>query len=433
MERLEFDDRDWESWYAQRGPNSGPMRTAPDSARGYEFAGHQPGMRPEPWPQARPDYQYYARQDYRDYSDEAADGWEPAPDRYSGGHGSGYRAAGNDSGYGSDPYGAGPYSNGPYGNDSYAGDPFSNSPYSHAAYGGDPYRTGSPGTGPYANDHYGTGADLNDTRREVMVADVPGPRRDQVARSPRDASVSTAARVLAAADQQAAAITQQASYQAAVITQQVAYEAAETRDAANREADQIMQRAQVQASAVREAAELEVVEMRRAVAMMQTELTDLATRITTTFPNPVVPRMPPAGRPTASPSAQPRAAAAVSSAMRQAAPPATKPADRLSGKPGTRSAAKPAGHGRQEAAMRFAVIATSALLLVAAVAGVTEIKLHGLSFFVFRSVGSGETGPGGLQEDQGPGQPDAPKSAASQSTARPILRPSIAVTTVNSQ
>jgi hypothetical protein len=36
------------------------------------------------------------------------------------------------------------------------------------------------------------------------------------------------------------------------------------------------------------------------------------------------------------------------------------------------------------------------------------VALHGFRFFVFRSIGAGETGPNGLQEDQGPGQPDAP-------------------------
>jgi hypothetical protein len=59
--------------------------------------------------------------------------------------------------------------------------------------------------------------------------------------------------------------------------------------------------------------------------------------------------------------------------------------------------------------MRFAVIATSALFLFAVVAGITEIHLHGFPFFVFRAAGTGETAGSGLQEDQGPGQPDAPK------------------------
>jgi hypothetical protein len=69
--------------------------------------------------------------------------------------------------------------------------------------------------------------------------------------------------------------------------------------------------------------------------------------------------------------------------------------------------------------MRIAVIATSALFLVAVVAGVMEIHLRGFDFFIFRSAGTGETGPSGLKEDQGPGQPDAPKPAPSHLKAGP--------------
>jgi hypothetical protein len=69
--------------------------------------------------------------------------------------------------------------------------------------------------------------------------------------------------------------------------------------------------------------------------------------------------------------------------------------------------------------MRVAAVASSALVLFAAAAGATEIYLHGFAFFVFRSVGTGETGrgAGGLQEDQGPGQPDAPKTDAPKTDA----------------
>jgi hypothetical protein len=62
--------------------------------------------------------------------------------------------------------------------------------------------------------------------------------------------------------------------------------------------------------------------------------------------------------------------------------------------------------------MRVTVIATAALVLVALASGATEVALHGYRFFVFRSTGTGETGPSGLQEDQGPGQPDAPGAHA---------------------
>jgi hypothetical protein len=93
------------------------------------------------------------------------------------------------------------------------------------------------------------------------------------------------------------------------------------------------------------------------------------------------------------------------------------------GRPGTGPAAAPGarpakkapagGKGRQSNAFKFAAIATSALFLVPVVAGITEIHLHGFDFFVFRSIGAGETGPNGLTEDQGPGQPDAPKPTPS--------------------
>jgi hypothetical protein len=48
------------------------------------------------------------------------------------------------------------------------------------------------------------------------------------------------------------------------------------------------------------------------------------------------------------------------------------------------------------------------MVLFAVTAGSTEIALHGFRFFVFRAAGTGSTPDSGLQEDQGPGQPDAP-------------------------
>jgi hypothetical protein len=58
--------------------------------------------------------------------------------------------------------------------------------------------------------------------------------------------------------------------------------------------------------------------------------------------------------------------------------------------------------------MRGMAILTAALVLFALTAGTTEVALHGLKFFVFRSAGTGETSGSGLQENQGPGQADAP-------------------------
>jgi hypothetical protein len=74
-------------------------------------------------------------------------------------------------------------------------------------------------------------------------------------------------------------------------------------------------------------------------------------------------------------------------------------------KPEIREAGKP--KNRQASAARKAAIALVALSLAGAATGATELVLHGPAFFVFRANGAGasQTGP---EEDQGPGQPNAP-------------------------
>jgi hypothetical protein len=228
--------------------------------------------------------------------------------------------------------------------------------------------------------------------------------------------LSMVARMLSVADYEAAAITQQASYQAAMITRQVAYEAAEIREAAKREADHIRQQAAAQAAGVREAAERDAAEVRAAVMSMQNELGEFAARITDTFPS--LPRIRPIELPAVPPPAIPPTRPGARPPMAPAARPAARPGPRPAKKP--RPASRPAsGQGRQGVAMRFAAIATSALFLVAVVAGAIEIHLHGFDFFIFRSAGTGETGPNGLKEDQGPGQPDAPKPTPSHVKVEP--------------
>jgi hypothetical protein len=59
-------------------------------------------------------------------------------------------------------------------------------------------------------------------------------------------------------------------------------------------------------------------------------------------------------------------------------------------------------------AIRVMAAFAAALFLFALVSGSTEVALHGFRFFVFRSGGVGETPDSGLQENQGPGQADAP-------------------------
>jgi len=151
-----------------------------------------------------------------------------------------------------------------------------------------------------------------------------------------------------------------AGAQAAKLRREASVQAATVRETAERDASVVWQQASVQAAAIREAAEREAAQLRAVV-------------------------------------------------MRLSAGPdeAVMPAAIL----GPRLTARPKGLPRQLAAARVAAAAATALFLFALITGATEVALHGFAFFVFRSAGTGETGPHGLQEDQGPGQPDAPKPA----------------------
>jgi hypothetical protein len=136
-----------------------------------------------------------------------------------------------------------------------------------------------------------------------------------------------------------------------------------------------------------------------------------------------------ASKPATEPEARPAARSATKSGTRPKSRPAGKPETRPAAKPTTRSA--PKGRPRQLVAIRVATVATAALVLFALIAGTTEVALHGFRFFVFRSAGTGETGPNGLQEDQGPGQPDAPSPAPSRINVQPS--PNSTVTAHNGQ
>jgi len=54
------------------------------------------------------------------------------------------------------------------------------------------------------------------------------------------------------------------------------------------------------------------------------------------------------------------------------------------------------------------VAAFVAVSVVGLVAGSSEVARHGLPFFVFRNAGAGAGNSANLDENQGPGQPDAP-------------------------
>jgi hypothetical protein len=155
-----------------------------------------------------------------------------------------------------------------------------------------------------------------------------------------------------------------AGAQAARLRRHTSAQAATICEVAEREAELIWQRASVQAAAIREAAERDAAQLRAHVMKLSAE-----------------------------------------------------PATESEALPGPRPARRPPpGPPRQLVAIRVAAAATAALFLLALTAGVTEVALHGFAFFVFRSAGTGETRGSGLQEDQGPGQPDAPKPASSHIT-----------------
>ena len=68
------------------------------------------------------------------------------------------------------------------------------------------------------------------------------------------------------------------------------------------------------------------------------------------------------------------------------------------------------------------IFAYVALLLIPFIAGVTEVGLHGLPFFLFRNAGAAAGNSQNLNEDQGPDQSDAP--GAHHSTPKPTATPS---------
>ena len=151
---------------------------------------------------------------------------------------------------------------------------------------------------------------------------------------------------------EAAAVQRQASGQSAAIS-----------DVAEREAAEISRQASAQIAAIRAAAELEAAELRAAI-------TDR-----------------PAGP-----------AGMVTEGLISRARPGVKP------RPGPRTGSR----GRQARAMRKVVIAFAALVLVGVGSGTAEVALHGFSFFLFRNAGAGAGNSRDLNENQGPGQPDAP-------------------------
>ena len=234
-------------------------------------------------------------------------------------------------------------------------------------------------------------------------------------------SVRLANQILSTANQQAAELRHEAQDQAT----------ASLADA-RQEAAALLQQASDQAAATLATAEQEAAEVRAAVMKLSAELGGVVSAyVAESLLSPTKPTIRPAARPTTSPDPKPAAKPAAQPApwlpaedpdakpaakpaALPATPPRVKPNDRdRSGPatlPGARPAVKPNGRSRQYVAVRAMSIFTAALVLFALTAGASEVALHGFKFFVFRSAGTGETSGSGLQENQGPGQPDAPGS-----------------------
>jgi hypothetical protein len=168
------------------------------------------------------------------------------------------------------------------------------------------------------------------------------------------------------------------------LRRQSAAQAALAREAAEREAEQVWRQAAVHAAAIREAAEREAQELRAIVAS------------TLSAAGSGVAGLAPPARPAALPPRRP------------VTQPASRPSTR---RPSTRrpSTGRPGTRGRQSRAMRKMTAALAVMLLFGATTGAVELNLHGLSFFLFRNSGAGAGNSQNLTENQGPGQPDAPR------------------------
>ena len=240
-------------------------------------------------------------------------------------------------------------------------------------------------------------------------------------------------------------IISEANQQATEIRHEARDQMAASLAEAKQEAAKLMAKASEQATATLTAAELEAAEIRATVTKLTADLGGVAAQITANLVGLASPTTKPVTRPAVRPVIEPAPEAVTGPApeavtvpqaqtvARPAGQPGTRSTSRPVGKPGTRTASKPGtrraakagtgsapkGQPRQLVAIRVAAVATAALFLFAIISGATEVALHGFSFFVFRSTGVGETGPTGLQEDQGPGQPDAPKATPTHVNVKP--------------
>jgi hypothetical protein len=210
-------------------------------------------------------------------------------------------------------------------------------------------------------------------------------------RTPDGDSLQMAGQVLTRADGHAAEIARRAKADAAAML-----EAAE-RDAA----------------AIRETAQRDAAEMRARLDSMLSELSRVTAYLTESLADPALSAIAPALSATAVAMPAPAPTLPRPRPARVASPP--RPTTR-SARPGARPATKPAG--RQAKVMRKFTAAFAVVSLVGAIAGGSELTLHGLPFFLFRANGAGasEVGPTEPSNPPRAGQPFLP---GQQSAAHP--------------
>jgi hypothetical protein len=201
-------------------------------------------------------------------------------------------------------------------------------------------------------------------------------------------------------------IISEANQQATEIRHEARDDAATARADAKLQAARLVEQAADQAAATLAAADRQAAKIRAEILKLSADLGGVATSFTAGLLSPANPATEPAAPPETKLAAEPAAKPAPKPATRSATTPATKPGvspRRI--KPETR----PAGQtkNRQVSAARKVTAALVALTLAGVATGATELVLHGPAFFVFRANGAGasQTGP---EEDQGPGQPNAP-------------------------
>jgi len=209
-------------------------------------------------------------------------------------------------------------------------------------------------------------------------------------------------------------IISEANQQATEIRHEARDDAATARADAKQEAARLVQQAADHATATLAAAELQAAKIRAGILKLSADLGGVATNFTEDLLSPAKPASKPAAPSAAepaaklatTPAAKPAVGSAATPATRSVAAPATKPGvSPRRTKPQAQASSK--AKNRQVSAARKVTAALVALTLAGVVTGATEVVLHGPAFFVFRANGSGasQTGP---EEDQGPGQPNAP-------------------------